>query len=294
MPGAVAGLAAAGLAADPGTVAVGGFPYRVEVDLAAPSLAGDGWAWRPERVRVFVQPWNLRHLVALAPGGHEIEIGGRRASYVAGTARASAVLDRAGGPVRVSAEAREVAARGAGPARGAEALEAHLRRRDGGLDLALRARAVGLGAAGGPLGGILDSLVVEARAEPYAGPADLRDPLRWAGAGGAVEVARAEAAWGPLRGAADGAVTLDPEGRPLGAFTVSASGYGAALRALAEAGAVGGAVAAGAEALLDAAAGVREDGTRAVRAPVTLQEGFLSVAGLPLLRLPPLSPGGRR
>lgn len=294
LPEAVADLAAAGIAADPGAVAVGGFPYRIEVELLAPSLAGDGWAWRPERIQVFIQPWNLRHFVALAPGGHGIEIGDRRTSYAVETARASAVFDRAGEPVRASAEARGVAVRGEGPARGADMLEAHARRRDGGLDLALRARAVRLANGESPLGGVLDAFLAEARAKPYAGVADLRDPARWAEAGGVVEVTRTEAGWGPLQGVADGTVTLDGGGRPLGAFTVSAAGYGAALRNLAAAGLVDGAVATGIEILLDATTGVREDGTRAVRTPVTLQDGTLSVAGIPLLRLPALSPGGRR
>ncbi len=90
---------------------LGGYPYRVALDVDAPAIRDPetGLAWRGERLQLVMQPWNLRHVVGRAPGVSEIttaagealavELGPKSVASLSwtdeGVRRVSLALDRA-------------------------------------------------------------------------------------------------------------------------------------------------------------------------------------------------------
>ncbi len=280
IPEVLAAAAVAGIAVNPGEVQIGGFPYRVEVALTDPVVSTRGWRWAPRRVRLFVQPWNLRHIVVLA--GTEHRVGQAATALTAEVVRASVVRDRDGALVRASVEAVEVTTE-----QGAlDRLELHLRRTASELDVAGRLEGVRWTGSGGQGRPVLKHVLLEAQMTPHPGLAVLAGPTGWALDGGVLEISRLSFAWGALSGEADGAVTLDAEGRPLGAFALRVDSAPTALRFLEDQGWTSPATTRAAEEALANIAHV-------LGIPVTAQEGFLGVAGVPLVRIPSLTPGSR-
>lgn len=282
VPLVVAACAEAGIVVDPGTAEVGGFPYRVELALQGPVAAGRDWRWAPERVQVFAQPWNLRHLVVLAGTAHRWggEPGGM--ALASDVFRASLVHGRDGALERISIEATGLSA----PHWSLDRMELHARRTGGGFETAGKlegGRSVDHGAATRPT---IEYALLEGTLAPVPGLRALADPAGWALAGGILEISRFTFAWGPLQGNAQGTVTLDGAGRPLGAFTLRTGNFPAAIRFLEDQGWTPSAAARAAE------AATVEAGRHTVETsiPVTVQDGALAVAGVPLLEIPPLVP----
>ena len=208
----VAACAEAGIVVDPGTAEVGGFPYRVELALQGPVATGHNWRWAPERVQVFAQPWNLRHLVVLAGTAHRWgrEPGGT--ALASDVFRASLVHGRDGALERISIEATGLSA----PDWSLERMELHARRTPDGFETAGKlegGHSVARGAATQPT---IEYALLEGTLAPTPGLRALADPAGWAQAGGILEISRFTIAWGSLQGDAQGTVTLDGAGRPLG------------------------------------------------------------------------------
>lgn len=283
IPEVLAALAVVGIAVDPGEVQVGGFPYRVEVELTDPVVSTQGWRWAPRRVRIFVQPWNLRHIVVLA--GTEHRLGQPATALTAKVVRASVVRDRHGALVRASVEAAEVMTEQGTLDR----VELHLRRAASELDVAGRLEGARWTGSDGQEHPVLEHVLLEGRMAPHPGLAVLAGPAGWALDGGVLEISRLSFAWGALRGEADGAMTLDAEGRPLGAFALRVDSTPAALRFLQDQNWTSPARTRTAG---DALADIEHDATLP-GIPVTAQEGVLSVAGVPLFRIPSITPGSR-
>ncbi len=282
VPLMVAAGAEAGIALDPGTAEVGGFPYRVELALRGATAAGHGWHWAPERVRIFVQPWNLRHLVVLAGSAHRWGRAPGGTALAADVLRASLVHDRDGVLQRISIEATGLSAAHWSLQR----MELHARRTPDGFETASRLEDGRGSDRGGPAGPHVQYALLEGTLAPAPGLAALADPARWAHAGGVLEVSRLAFAWGPLQGDAQGTATLDADGRPLGAFTLRTGNFPGAIRFLEDQGWTSPAAARAAEAAVVEAGHATAEATFAV----TVQDGEVTVAGVPLLRVPPLVP----
>lgn len=282
VPLMIAAGAEAGIALDPGTSEVGGFPYRVELALRGATAAGHGWHWAPERVRIFVQPWNLRHQVVLAGSAHRWGPAPDGTALAADVLRASLVHDRDGALQRISIEATGLSATRWSLHR----MELHARRTPDGFEIASRLEDGRFTDRSVPTRPDFQYALLEGSVAPAPDLPALADPARWAHAGGVLEVSRLAFAWGPLQGDAQGTATLDGAGRPLGAFTLRTENFPGAIRFLEDQGWTSPAAARAAEAALVEAGHETAEATF----PVTVQDGKVTVAGIPLLRVPPLVP----
>lgn len=111
----------------------------------------------------------------------------------------------------------------------------------------------------------------------------------WRDGGGTLEIRRFALDWAPMTLDGDGTLALDALNRPLGAFTLRATGYAEALDATVQAGALRRREAAAVKAALNLIARADgPEGRRQVRLPLTMQDGRLSVAGFAVQRLEPL------
>ncbi|MFZ9449742.1 MAG: DUF2125 domain-containing protein, partial [Alphaproteobacteria bacterium] len=116
----------------------------------------------------------------------------------------------------------------------------------------------------------------------------------WRDSGGVLEMPRLRLDWPPVMVSGDGTATLDARNRPEAALSLRIAGVPDLLQALSRAGllplqqaAMLGALASG-MARTDPATGRAE-----VAVPVTAQNGRLSLAGIPVMRLQPLEFGPR-
>ena len=293
---------AAGFEIQHGALRIGGFPYRIEIEVAAPLIADpdapQAWRWQGEQVRGILQPWNLRHLILEFPGEHRVdwrENGRARfAAGRAGQARASLVFDGAGRWDRIAGEAAALdLATDLGPVSAVRA-ELHVRHSPTSADdvdvavevqnlqlpedsvpapmgrTVTRARAIGMVAGPWPAG-------------PFASALE-----RWRDEGGAVELRSVEVKWAAFELQGDGTLTLDKEMRPLAALATEVKGYGALLETLAAAGRMRASDARTARFALDLLAKNGDDGRRALSVPVSAQDGRLFLGPVAVLRLAPV------
>jgi hypothetical protein len=121
-----------------------------------------------------------------------------------------------------------------------------------------------------------------------AGPTPARALAAWRDRDGALALERVSLSWGPLsvRGAAT--VALDQALQPRGTATATLSGYGPALERLVAAGAVARAPAALVRLGLNAASRQGEGGERVVDIALAIEDRTLSIARIPVARLPPV------
>ena len=121
-----------------------------------------------------------------------------------------------------------------------------------------------------------------------AGPTPARALAAWRDRDGAVTLDRVSLSWGPLsvRGAAT--MALDQALQPRGTAQATLVGYGQALERLAEAGVVPRGAAALVRLGLNAASRQGEGGERLVDIALTIEDRTLSIARIPLARLPPV------
>ncbi len=111
----------------------------------------------------------------------------------------------------------------------------------------------------------------------------------WRDTGGTLDVMHLALDWGPLSVKGDGRVTLDDAFRPLGAFSLKVKGLGKTLDLLARKGLIEGSAAFALQAGSLALGKVDpEDGRAEIQLPLTLQDGWLSLGPLPILKLKPL------
>ncbi len=281
VPDILAVLAEAGLAVTPGTVEVGGFPYRVEVALKGPEIAGAGWRWMPDTLQFFVQPWNLRHIVALGGTAHRFDQLSGQERLTTRALRASLVRGADGELLRFSVEATGVAA----PTWSLDRAELHVRRVDGRMDVAGKAEG---GRLPHPSDPVLDFVLFEGGLTPEPDLTALASPVDWTRAGGMAHLSRLALAWGPLAGEAEGSLSLDRDLKPQGDLTFRPTDVTAALRFLE---AQGYAEPDAARAALDAVA-VPARGADPEPVPLTLADGWLLAAGVPLVRVPALAAPG--
>jgi hypothetical protein len=299
---------AQGFAVEYASLAVEGFPFHWRVAIDQPHLAGigpAGWDWRGDRAVATLQPWALRDIPLSFAGAHRISGGtGDLAETVLVSATRPAgriMLDEDGRLDRLSFDLGDATIRrDADPAAISIArlrLEVRPYRRPDPasgadvLDLAFDAETVKLPAA--PPNGLGDVIakahtILSVKGALPPGPLQQSIPA-WRDAGGVIDANRIALRWGPLEIDGDGTLALDDEERPLGAFTARIRGYGETIDALAMSGLVRPREAAAVKIALNMLA--RQDdprGARALKIPVTAQDGRLTVAGFPLARIPAL------
>ncbi|MFQ5985218.1 MAG: DUF2125 domain-containing protein [Alphaproteobacteria bacterium] len=283
-----------------------GFPFRLAVELARPSIGRTtpdaAWAWRGDRLSIMVRPWRLRRAWADLPTRQSLvlERDGRSWHFDAWmqSAVVAIVLNEAGG-ADVAGEVSRLSLRS--PVAGLPFRVAVLRlsgrqRNDGqGQNMRITLELENLTLPAGletPLGDAVKLFAVDAtlRGEVPDGP--LADALAaWRDSGGTVEVQRLKTRWGPLGLEVDGTLALDEAMRPLASMTAAIEGYGETLDALVKAGALARQQGALAKTALDLLAKPQVPGGPPVlTVPVTAQDGDLYVGPVRLLELSAVLP----
>jgi hypothetical protein len=292
-----------------------GYPYRLSTRVGDFTLLRDGgrwpWAWHGERLTLTVQPWDLRHYVAVLEGVNRIDLppagGGADVELTAESARASLILDGGWRAQRGSAELRQAVLRGAPDSEGVTfgRIEAHARRPEAGpdsdpdadpdasLDAVVEIDALRLpDGAGGPLGREIARILVEGTVLGPLPEALEPAPLAaWRDAGGFVDAHKVALDWGPVRIAGDGTFTLDALMRPLGAFSSRIVGFDALIDRLAAAGRMSEDAAAAAHLAFALIAKTPEGGGAPVlTVPITLQDGWLFAGPVRMFEVGPVMP----
>lgn len=291
-----------------------GFPRLVRAHVRSPSVsappasapltAAAAWTWSPEEVTVALDPWDPTRVTVALDGRHRLAVGDipdRRVyrmeigqlDVVAEAGSEAVALRLRDLVVKASADPGRVlltvaALDGTGRALPmtpdvAPAVDA------GTAHYAFTAEAVRMvfpGAERAPLGRELERLVVDATVQGEL-PAALSGPalLRWRDDGGAIDVSRLEASYGPVDLSGEGAAALDERGQPIAAFSTRIRGLFDAIDALRRHGYLEpGAAMAATIALRMLAGSAGRDAVLEV--PVTLQDRVLSVGPLDLLQMP--------
>ena len=288
-----------------------GYPYRLSTEVAGLALARPEarvpWEWRAERLTVYVQPWDLRHYVAVLEGASRITFDplGRPLSLdaVAESARASVILDDRYQAHRGSADLKGlvISAQNGAQALQVGRLQAHARRPESGANAGIDAallidRLLLPEGAGGPLGREVALVRAEATLTgPVPERLDRASVTAWRDAGGTVEVHALSVRWGPLEIDAEGTLALDSAMRPLAALTARVRGFGALIDILEAERALSENAAAAVRVALALIAETPPGETQPVlEVPVTIQDGWLSAGPVPVVEVGPVFPSPPR
>lgn len=299
---------AEGLTATHTGIALGGFPFAWHVRISEPVLSGTGsaaWAWQGDTLEASFGPTNYRDVALRFPGEHRVAAGGG--------ALGSAWRVRADRPngrillhpdgrldrleldfgratlVRLPDERRFQAAQVlAAVAVPRPTAPVDHRTETLGVTLLIDALSP-LEPPVASFGATLSSLKLDLVTKGRLPSGRFGEALRaWRDDGGTVEIRHASGRWGPVNAEANGTLALDAQDRPLGAFAARWRGYNETIDALQATGQLAPWPAAGAKVALNAMARQQPDGTRQIELPITLQDGRLYAAGLPVMRLAPL------
>lgn len=303
----IAGLAERGLAVSYTGRRLTGYPYRLSAEFTGLALGPSGgapgarsdWRWESDRVAAHVEPWNLRHVVAVFDGAHRLRTArGAPLSATAASARASLVLGDAGRPLRAVVDVADIGLAAAARFPGAEAARVRLaaRRATGGGEEAARADV--------DVAVRIDGLSVvddgrAANAHPVrrmSVEGTLRGPLpaawtpaelvRWRDAGGAFAVRDVAFDWGPVSLRGDGEIGLDEALRPRGGIDARIAGFPALVDLLHDEGVIDDGVALALTLALGLLAEAPDGGgAPRVAVPITLGEGRLRIGPVPVLRI---------
>ena len=108
----------------------------------------------------------------------------------------------------------------------------------------------------------------------------------WRTQGGILDLQRLHLSWQGVDVELSGTVALDHLLRPIGAATATIEGYGKVLTALNKSGLISGSATIAATLALDLLSTTsQETGRRVVQAPITVQDGILSVGPIGLLHV---------
>ncbi len=233
------------------TLRVTGFPatFRVEIETAAlrdlaltpapairvPWLTGTAW------------PWDLTEWRLATRDGFTAEIAGigqpRRATLTTRTADGIVTIPSEGG-WKLWLKLHNAAVEWVAPVR-ADLADAWItvpaRRPRGHADpnitLAVNARQVGLPAAIGPLGDMIEQLDFVATLKGAIPNGRLSEAVAaWRDAGGTIELDSLHLEWGGVDATATGTIALDQELQPIGGFSGGIQGYDQILTALVQSG----------------------------------------------------------
>lgn len=290
---------AKGWTVDLGTPSVTGFPFRLDLFLQTPVLAGPGnqWRWEMPNAQASARPWALNRIEMSVPGVHTVKTAAQAAAVT--LARADGELElRDGKPrfVLVRLAGVDWAQPGAvrtridtltirvedGVSFGDESATA-----TSGLGIAVDARKVVLPEAWKPpLGVGLNRLSMDAVAVgPFEPRGKLTEALsRWRDAGGALEVRAFAIDWEALKLRGDGTFAFDENLQPQGAMTAEIDGVEKTSDALIAAGVIDARTAFAAK----VANRALSFGGGPARLPVSIQRQRLYLGPVPLFRLKPI------
>jgi hypothetical protein len=291
---------AEGHAVSHGPMETGGFPFRLALRIEEPSMthAASGINWRSRRVTLFAQPWNPRHLIADAEGPHEfkwLDQGGPRLARLETEKLRASIVTADGGWRRLSLEMTGAAASVLDQRFTVARLLAHARPAGtgAGIDVALEADKLEFPAAdAGPLGALgrtIGSLAFEATASGAWPGGHAAEALgAWRDSGGIVDVKQLRLAFARATLSGNGAIGLDPDWRPLGAFSFEIQGHNALIDAFVAGGSMSARDAQVARIALGLLSKPAANGEPMVSAPVTAQDGRLFVGPVAVSRLRPI------
>lgn len=282
---------------------IGGFPLLVRAVLGNPALSRDGFAWRGERLRIELQPWNFRRLRFDLEGTQWItpRSGADRITLAPSEAAIVATLSHTGKLADAQLLIRGFQAadsKGTALAQAAEIwLEATASETppathsDRSLSLSLSAAEILLPQmSDGPLGRTLSKLRADLQIRGAVPRGPLAEALEaWRRGGGTIDVDWLQINWGDLDLRAKGTIALDEQARPLGAFSTDIRGHNTAVDALVAHSVLELGTATMAKiglALL--AKSPPEGGAPVLSLPVTAQDGQLFAGPLKILDLDPI------
>jgi hypothetical protein len=300
----VAQRRAEGWAVEHGIPARGGWPFAARITVPAVAVAGpthgqaQGFAWAAERVVLAIAPPRLDRLLVAPEGPQRLDLGGGSFPFAAERLELEVPIEPGPGPRPVALRIAGLRATlPAGPL-SLERLDASMTPAEAGGSLLLSAWAEGAALPPSPLaaafGPRLDSAGLEGRLTgPVVAAPGLPPAMRaeaWRRAGGGLDVARLALRWGPLRGEGSGLVRLDAALQPDVVGTLVLEGGAEALGALARAGLVAPRAAMAGQAAIGVMGRAPPGGgAPRVELPVGLAGGVLSIARVPILRVPPLT-----
>ena len=280
-------------------VDVSGYPYRLQVGLNGVTIQSLHSLYQSRLkmpvVKFTAHPWNLSHWVGIAriPFQLEIRIPETEVGVEVERGRTSIVLGENQRAERFSLQLDKVTFQSmSGKAYGQlDQLQVHLREIPDpkiahGIGLLMENLVVGsLANIEQPIE--VDGLIMEAKLfGPIPVKWDVPSLNSWRTGGGVLELERLHVSWLGVDLELSGTVALDDLLRPIGAGTAIVEGYGQVLASMNRGGLIGRAVTIGATLALDLLSTTsQETGQKFVQAPVTLQDGVLSVGPVALMHV---------
>ncbi len=254
------------------SVAVGGFPFRLEAVIAEPMLAAPKgnrpWSWRGLSLMIETRPWALSKVRVLASGRHRVTVmaGGKLKTIDIEFGSLIAALDfsPAGASFAATLNASDI--------------------------LYPRDPVAGLGRTTKRL-----NVSVAVKGD-VPGTRDAETMARWRDNGGTIEISNLDIEHGPLDVTGDGTGALDANLQPIGAFTLNVRGFNEAVDRLGATGIIKPNTAALMKTVLNMLAqgqkneSATED-ANTLKVPVSVQDGKLYigpfvVAEVPVVRWP--------
>lgn len=303
-----------GLDASFGTISMQGFPFRLEAVIRDPVLSKPvprppweggpdlSWEWRGSDVAAAIYPWNPRRVELRFPGTNQITVpvGDRGTTVFAAASKANGKFEFSEGiPTAADfyiqdldmlsedgEETLSVARIELSGATHAATAPAH---QSATFDLAASGKAINLPAQmRPPLGRYIATLELQASLMGVLPPGDITEAARaWRDDGGTVEVHRLHLVWGPLTIEAGGTLALDAALQPVGSFSGIIRGYAETIDALVAGGLVPYGDGETAKQVLSLLAKPPKEGAPPeLTVPFELQNGWLVVGGIQLVRLP--------
>lgn len=290
---------------DHDTPSRGGWPFAARIGVPAFRIAGwpaalpQGFAWQAGRIDLTIAAPRIQRLVISADGPQVLGTGTLVIPYAAARLRAEVPLEAGPGPRPVALVMAGLRAQTPGGLLTVARIDARLvpGAADGGARPVLLAEAwqvvlpplPGIGALGRDIAQIRVDAALAGPATPPV-PMSPRDRAEtWRHAGGAVELREAALRWGPLVGALHMTLRLDAALQPMGQGRLVLERPAEAIGALAAAGAIAPRAVTSAQMVATMMARVPEGGgAPRLDVPVGLDNGVVSLARLPVLRLPPV------
>ena len=297
--------AAEGTRVSYGAQDIGGYPFSLVLTVREPEISrADGLAWSASSLRGEAAVWSPLTIDFEAPGKHGISLPVSNGIVNLDLDAAQAVgrlhLTARGQAEGFAAELTQVeVSEFGGPVTTAENLRVEIGSRasaasneTAGLPIDVWAEGIRLPEEGGayPLGRDLARLqaALDVRGERVQGSWP-EAAVAWSAQGGIVQVSDFRLIWGPLDLGGEGAITLDPQRRPLGAFTARIVGYLETVDALAKSGVIE--LGEASILKLGGMALSKEQtaqGQPVVTVPLTAQDGRLHIGPLPVFPLQPI------
>lgn len=299
----VADRRAEGIDVRHGPVEVSGFPYRLLLTVDSPAISVPrqpaGPSWSAASLDVYLQPWNLRHVILQPQGAQQLgwdAHDGRKATVIrSADTRISVRFSDAGRLETIATDIHEMVADGDSPVRQAGRLQFHYRDNDGqapdrpkdSTNLALTGDDIMLTAGLVPIGDTYQQAALSVLLRPLPAGTTPAALDAWRDESGVIDVSRIAFLTDRLRVSGDGTVALDLNRRPEGAMTFVVHGADQFIDALTAQGRMSEIARVGLRMAVSALEKTDKEGNRTVTLPLTIQDGIVSLLGFKLFPVPP-------